>query len=716
MQQARNSVWKRYFFLILAVSLFLVIAAAVIVVSLRLSSQIAQGTQARNLSGAQRSASQIVLRSMLEMEHDLAAGRAVQPALRRTLKAESQLISDAVRTFREGGASGGDGEATLKAGAGSHKIAGINEEIAVLWAPYASAIAPILKSANPDPQQLALAIEYARSHNVRLYAAMNRLVDSSSEITEQANRKLRDTQNLGAGLILLNFLFTALFAFRGLMIGDRAVARSRKQTDDILATVKEGLFLVTPDLAVGDQMSNSLPQVMQRRVEPGMNLIEVLRPMVAAQTLEATRDYLGLLFGKRVKEKLVASLNPLSEVPVAGGSDGRGQPLPRYLNFQFNRVQDKDDTVYLLVTVSDASERVRLTNEVAAAKTRTREEMEGLLRVLSRESTEVRVFLHRIGTVLERVNDDLRQAAARRSGTDYSELVNAIFRDVHSLKSEAAALNLEMIEALAHNFEQDLVQVRDRGSAEGSDMVRMTVHLDDLFECVATIRDFLDRISGGRVVAGQGAAKPSQQSIEGWRSLAARIARDQAKQVRVDAQLDAFDRLPPEQLDSLRTVGLQLLRNAVAHGIEPIEERLRIGKPAVGTISFRAELLGSRQIELVARDDGRGIDAERVRASLIAAGEYSNDAAIGLSDRELILKIFEPGVSTAEAHDRDAGHGVGMDLVMKQVRAMSGTISLATKLGAYTEFRIRLPVAELRGAEPEPRPVQAEPAEFQLNL
>ncbi|MGO4779710.1 hypothetical protein AB4084_29975, partial [Lysobacter sp. 2RAB21] len=132
-----------------------------------------------------------------------------------------------------------------------------------------------------------------------------------------------------------------------------------------------------------------------------MNLIEVLRPMVAAQTLEATRDYLGLLFGKRVKENLVASLNPLSEVPVAGGSDGRGQPQSRYLNFQFNRVQESEDTVYLLVTVSDATERVRLTQEIAAAKTRTREEMEGLLRVLSRESSEVRLFLHRIGVVLE---------------------------------------------------------------------------------------------------------------------------------------------------------------------------------------------------------------------------------------------------------------------------------------------------------------------------
>lgn len=723
MQQAKGSTfWKRYFILIVAVSLFLIISVALIGASLLLSARIGQGTHARDLSGSERSASQIVLRSMLEIQQDIAAGRPVSAENIDALRQRSSLISNTIKLFNEGGKMPGDDNPTaLDRGIVSAEMSGLNRDIATIWGPYKGHIDAVLAGETIDAAALTRAVDYGRANNTALFKLLNQQVSASQAITEKANRQLSLAQTIGAALIVLNFLFTALVAFRRLIAGDRAVVQSRKQTDDILATVKEGLFLVTSDFSIGSQMSNSLPQIMQRKVEPGMNLLEVMRTMVTPQTLEATRDYLGLLFGKRVKENLVASLNPLSEVPVAGGSDGRGQLQSRYLNFQFNRVQESEDTVYLLVTVSDASERVRLTNEISAAKTRTREEMEALLRVLSRESSEVRLFLHRVGVVLERVNDDLRQAAARRTGTDYSELVNAIFRDVHSLKSEAAALSLDMIEALAHNFEVDLINLRDRGSVEGSDMVKMTVHLDDMFECVATIRDFLDRMAGNRDVSvPQAAVTPSQRAVEGWNTLAERIAREQGKQVQLDLQLQAFDRLPGDTLNALRTIGLQLLRNAVVHGIEPAAERQARAKPSVGTVSFRSEDVGSRQVELVVRDDGRGLDVARIRAALSASGRYGFEQLETLSDRDVIMKIFEPGVSTAEHSDRDAGHGIGMDLVMKQVRSLSGTIALSTKVGAYTEFRIRLPVAESRPVETgngaHAPALPAGPADFQLTF
>ncbi|QWF15940.1 ATP-binding protein [Lysobacter capsici] len=723
MQQATNSFWKRYFILIIAVGLFLVISAALIGATLLESNDIARGTHARRLAGNERSATQVVLLELSQLDRDAKAGRPAQKSTLDNLKDRAELITDTIKVFREGGRLPGDTSSVpLQPGAGATgEMINVNSGVNAVWAPYAALISQVLKSGGADQAKLDRALSYGLQNNEKLFGLLNDRVNDSQEILEIANRRLRITQTVGAVMIALNFLFTALVAFRRLIAGDRAVTQSRKQTDDILATVKEGLFLVTSDFSIGSQMSNSLPQIMQRKVEPGMNLLEVMRTMVTPQTLEATRDYLGLLFGKRVKENLVASLNPLSEVPVSGGSDGRGQLQSRYLNFQFNRVQESEDTVYLLVTVSDASERVRLTNEISAAKTRTREEMEALLRVLSRESSEVRLFLHRVGVVLERVNDDLRQAAARRTGTDYSELVNAIFRDVHSLKSEAAALSLDMIEALAHNFEVDLINLRDRGAVEGSDMVKMTVHLDDMFECVATIRDFLDRMAGNRdVAAPQSLVSPSQRAVEGWNTLAERIAREQGKQVQLDLQLQAFDRLPGETLNALRTIGLQLLRNAVVHGIEPAAERQARAKPSVGTVSFRSEDVGSRQVELVVRDDGRGLDVARIRAALSASGRYGIDQLESLSDRDVIMKIFEPGVSTAEHSDRDAGHGIGMDLVMKQVRSLSGTIALSTKVGAYTEFRIRLPVTESKpvaaagGAHAPALP--AGPADFQLTF
>ncbi|QWP78760.1 Hpt domain-containing protein [Lysobacter sp. K5869] len=715
MRAESGNIWKRHFTLILAVGLFLVIAGGLIALSRLHAATIAQGAVARDVAGRERSSSQIVLRALLEMDADAREGRPASKESRETLDTHAKRVSDAIAMFARGGRADPAQTLDFDPRRETATMADTGAQIAKLWAPYQQRIQAALAPASADPAALREAIAYGRGNNERLFQLLNDFVAETQQMTEGATRRLTLVQNVGALLIFFNFLFTALVAFRRLIAGDRVVAKSHKQTDDILATVKEGLFLVTGDFVIGAQMSHSLPQILQRPVEPGMNLIELMRPMVNAATLEATRDYLGLLFGKRVKENLVASLNPLSEVPIAGGSDGRGQALPRYLNFQFNRVQEGEGTVHLLVTVSDATERVRLTQEVAAAKTRTREEMESLLRVLSRDSAEVRFFLHRIGVVLERINDDLRQAAGRRGGTDYLELVNAIFRDVHSLKSEAAALNLEMLEALAHNFEVDLIGLRDRGEVEGADMVKMTVHLDDMFECATTIREFLDRIGGGNESARAPAqATPAQRLVEGWSGLAERIARDQGKRVALQLQLDALDRAPAETLNAMRAIGLQLLRNAVSHGIEPAAERESLGKPGAGAISVRSSDAGSRQIELSVRDDGRGIDVARVRAALAASGRYAPEQLDALSDRDAIMKIFEPGVSTASgASDRDAGHGVGMDLVMKQVRAMAGTISLSTKVGAYTEFRIRLPMAEAKPAAPA---TAADGGDFQLTF
>ncbi|BAV96694.1 ATP-binding protein [Lysobacter enzymogenes] len=708
-----DSFWKRYSALLIALGISLAIAATMTVVSVWLGERIGQGVVIRDVGGKQRTASQIGLRVMLEMELDLLAGKTPSPDLMKELRDRTTRINNTINAFYKGGTIPEEpGKLPLKPDEFSEEIVRTNAEIDKIWRPYNERIQRVLDAPAADPKLLSEAIDHGRSAIAELQKKFTILVDKTQTQNEVDSRTLTLVQNVGAGLLLLNFLFTIFVALGRLRAGDRAVAQSHKQTDDILATVKEGLFLVSSDFSIGAQMSQALPQIMQRRVEPGMSLIEVLRPMVAASTLEATRDYLGLLFGKRVKENLVASLNPLSEVPVAGGSDGRGQAQPRYLNFQFNRVQEGDDTVHLLVTVSDATERVRLTQEIAAAKTRTREEMESLLRVLSRDSSEVRFFLHRIGVVLERINDDLRQAAGRRGGTDYVELVNAIFRDVHSLKSEAAALNLEMLEALAHNFEVDLISLRDRGEVEGGDMVKMTVHLDDMFECATTIREFLDRISGGNDARAPVVVTPAQRLVEGWAGLAERIAREQGKQVQLQMQLDGLERVPADTLAALRAIGLQLLRNAVAHGIEPAQERTALDKPAAGSIVFRSADAGSRQIELSVRDDGRGIDVARVRAALAASGRYTPEQLQALSDRDAMMKIFEPGVSTAaDSGDRDAGHGVGMDLVMKQVRAMAGTISMSTKVGAYTEFRIRLPVAEAK-----PAAATAEGGDFQLTF
>jgi signal transduction histidine kinase len=681
---------RKYRAIVVAVALFVTIDIALIAYNVTASYRIDRLTAARDLSGSERSSSQIVLRALLELNADYSTSGAVNAEAQKALRERATLIENANHVFRDGGRMPGDTDGIEYPAMSAGSARGHVEKITALWTPYYALLQPLWSAPTLDGAALEKAVAYGRANNAALFSSINDLVNDAQDKVNAETGVLRIAQVVGILLALANFIFTALLAFRRLAASDRAIAKSQKQTGDILATVKEGLFLITPDYKVGEQMSSSLKDVLRKDVPAGQNLFDLLGPMVTPQTLEAARDYVELLFGKRVKESLVYSLNPLSEVEI--GSDG----AKRWLGFQFNRVLEGEDVSYLLVTVHDATERVSLAAQVAAAKSRTREEMEVLLRVLSNDPTDVREFLRRTEAALEQINDGLRQVS-RRTGESYLGLVNAVFRSVHSIKSEAAALNLEMFEGIAHDFETDLITLRDRGDVEGGDMVKLTLHLDDLFECVSSVRGFLDRISGG---GGEAERSPSARFVESLRGLGRRIAADQGKEVKITAELPVFDRLPEAMADEIRGIGLQLLRNAVAHGIEEPDERKSLGKSSIGLVHFACRDVGHGSIEFTVRDDGRGISPKRIREALSRGGRYAQADIDAMSDRDVVMKIFEPGVSTIAGSTRDAGHGAGMDVVINRVNALSGRISMSTQGHSHTEFRMRFPMPGSAVSEP----------------
>lgn len=132
-----------------------------------------------------------------------------------------------------------------------------------------------------------------------------------------------------------------------------------------------------------------------------------------------------------------------------------------------------------------------------------------------------------------------------------------------------------------------------------------------------------------------------------------------------------------------------MIRNAVDHGIESAEERIAAGKPAEGTIYLSAEQKGARIVVRV-RDDGRGINRERVRAKAIERGIISADAAI--SDEEIDGLICAPGFSTAESISNISGRGVGMDVVRSNVEALGGRLEINSIPGEGTTFTMALPL------------------------
>jgi chemosensory pili system protein ChpA (sensor histidine kinase/response regulator) len=171
-----------------------------------------------------------------------------------------------------------------------------------------------------------------------------------------------------------------------------------------------------------------------------------------------------------------------------------------------------------------------------------------------------------------------------------------------------------------------------------------------------------------------------------------RVVRQAAKETHKQVRLDLVGGSIEVDRGVLERMGgafEHLLRNCVTHGIEPPEARLDAGKDAAGQITIAIAHEGN-EVAVEFRDDGAGLDLQRIRARGLALGLVAADAAP--SDGDLAQLIFTPGFSTAESITELAGRGIGMDVVRAEVNALGGRIETATAAGQGTSFRLVLPL------------------------
>ena len=136
---------------------------------------------------------------------------------------------------------------------------------------------------------------------------------------------------------------------------------------------------------------------------------------------------------------------------------------------------------------------------------------------------------------------------------------------------------------------------------------------------------------------------------------------------------------------------MHLLRNSADHGLEPNDVRIQRGKPEVGSIILNAYQDGNNVI-IEVKDDGNGIDVEKVKGKAIERGTITAEQAEVMSDKEIVDLLFLPSFSTAKQVTDVSGRGVGLDVVKSKIEALGGDVSVKTKLGEGSTFTIRLPL------------------------
>ncbi len=173
-----------------------------------------------------------------------------------------------------------------------------------------------------------------------------------------------------------------------------------------------------------------------------------------------------------------------------------------------------------------------------------------------------------------------------------------------------------------------------------------------------------------------------------------RVARDLARQLGKQCELilcGEDTEIDKTMIEDLNDPLVHLVRNAVDHGVEPPEERVRLGKPAKSEIRLEARQEGDH-ILIAVSDDGRGMRPEVIRTKAVAKGLISAEEADALDERQALNLIFLPGFSTKDQASDVSGRGVGMDVVKTNIEKLNGAISIESEPGKGSCFTIRLPL------------------------
>ncbi|MGH6637294.1 MAG: ATP-binding protein [Polaromonas sp.] len=674
----------KYREIIVAVALFLLFDLGVLVLNFYTSFKIAEDALGVNLSGRQRMLSQRTAKALLSVEAARVKGAAADKELEE-LKGAVQLFDTSLKGFQHGGTvPGGDGKPVYLRAPEGARAAEILKQAQDIWTPYQDKLAPVLGGVASD-LELQAAADYAKANNLKLLRLMNDLTTALEAVASDRATALRMVQTGGIVLALLNFAFILFKFLRRLNTSDAAIEAATEENREILVSVREGLFLLTPEHQLGSQLSRSAHELFGRTLVPGQNFFELLSTLVSDKALTDARDYVELLFSPHVKEQLVQGINPLAEVELTV-KNRLGQDTARYLSFHFNRVQDAGAVRHLLVTVQDITQKVELEAKLAGERNRSQKELSMMLKAFETEPAMMRAFVERSEASLLEVNDLLRSTSSAASETQILKAVDGAYRRIHAFKGDAASLGLEILASLAHQFESELQKLKDSGGATGDALLALPLPLEDLLAKVGAFKTFSQKKPGLRAPAPEGSAPQALNAT--LTKLATDVAIDCGKRINATVRMGSAQDMPADKMDLVREIAIQLVRNAVVHGVEAPPTRMASSKAPEGQVAVNLTRDESGQWQLSVRDDGAGLNAANVRRRLLELSWYTAEQLQSFSDKQIVAHIFKPGFSTAQIASGHAGRGVGLDLVQSNVQSLGARLLLSSIPGQHTEFKI----------------------------
>jgi two-component system chemotaxis sensor kinase CheA len=524
-------------------------------------------------------------------------------------------------------------------------------------------------------------IEGAPVGKVAVVVSTKRLTDARALLTQSSNTTLLG----GAAALLLGIVVVVFFT--------RAVAQRDAQLSDYAANLERKVDERTREL---DERNQGMRLVLDN-VDQGFVTVNVADGMLASERSAAFDEWFGAAPpGITLSAHLKKIAPEYAEWFDLGLSQLRDGFMPAALLLdqmpkRFNAGDRTYDVVYSPIGDPDAPDRLLvITSDVTEKLAHERAES---------EQRELVAFFQRVSVDRTGVEEFVTEAAQLVGAlrTEQNPVIQK--RLVHTLKGNTAIYALASISELAHQVESDLADTGQPLSDEQRDALvgawkQAVQRVGWLLASARRDTVEVDRIELDNLVSSlkQGAPandindtlndwlrEPVHRRLERLGRQACALARRLHKpepQIVIDAHGVRLDAGP---WSSFWSSMVHIIRNAVDHGLETPQQRALVGKREAGTLWLTAERKAG-QIWISLRDDGGGIDWERIRAKANAAKLPS------ATEKDLVEALFTDGVSTRENVTDTSGRGVGLSAIKQAVRDLGGRIDVESTLGKGTVF------------------------------
>ena len=351
-----------------------------------------------------------------------------------------------------------------------------------------------------------------------------------------------------------------------------------------------------------------------------------------------------------------------------------------------NKPQGFDQT--MRVSVKKLDDLNNLIGELVVKRNRLEEDQERLRRFLDNLLGHVQSLGEAGAKMHDMYERSLLEGALIASRQSRVNSAVAVGGSGFGSTREAQAEGLDALEMDRFNgfhlVSQDIIELIVRVREAASDIQFVVDETDKVAQTFRQVTGQLqDGMNSSRMVAFGQTADRLPRAIRD-------ISRKQKKQTQlyVEGKDVLIDKMIVEHLYNPMT---HLVNNAISHGIERPEERLKKGKPEVGNINIRAFIQGNQTV-ITVRDDGAGIDLEIVKQKAVEKNLITWATAQNLTEQQVYDLLFHPGFSTKDQADDFAGRGVGMDVVNTDLKKIRGSVSTESEVGKGTTFTIRLPL------------------------